>query len=61
MPKSKLRGGAKTHRKRVIGNAIHKKQQLTAMQKLFNESMKQQMEELKKKYEEQSGTTENQE
>jgi hypothetical protein len=59
MGKSKLRGGAKAHRKKVaIRNQTLKTQQ-SAIQKLFNETMKLQMEEFKKKQEvEENGTSE---
>lgn len=59
MPKSRNRGGAKAHRKRVVTRATRIKKEVTAAQKMFNESMKQQLEELRKKYESESGTTEN--
>lgn len=59
MGKSKVRGGAKAHRKRVENRNQSLKIQQSAVQKLFNESMKQQMEELQKKYqEEKKGTPE---
>ena len=51
MGKSKLRGGAKAHRKKVAARNQKIKTQQTAIQKLFNESMKAQLEELQKKYE----------
>lgn len=51
MGKSKLRGGAKAHRKRVAARNHQIKTQQSAIQKMFNESMKTQMEELQKKYE----------
>lgn len=57
MPKSKLRGGAKAHRKRVAARAITRKSQANAFQKVLNA----QIEDLKRKYAEQSGTTENSE
>lgn len=59
MPQSKKRGGAKSHRKKVEKRNKEVKAQQTAMQKLFNEAMKAQIEELKKKSEEMSGMTEN--
>ena len=59
MGNSKKRGGAKAHRARVNKRNVQVKQQETAMQKLFNEQMKIQIEELKKKYESESGKTEN--
>jgi hypothetical protein len=59
MGKSKVRGGAKTHRKRVANRNQNIKTQQSAIQKLFNETMKLQMEEFKKKQEsEQNGTSE---
>jgi hypothetical protein len=59
MSKSKVRGGAKAHRKKVQARNAEVKSRQNAMQKLFNEAMKAQIEELKKK-EEMSGMTENQ-
>jgi hypothetical protein len=49
MAKSKKRGGEKAHRKRlqIRNNALKAEQ--SAMQKLFNESMKAQIEALKQK------------
>lgn len=65
MGKSKLRGGAKAHRKKVAARNQNIKTQQSAMQKMFNESMKTQLEELQKKYEAEKGgiteTTENNE
>lgn len=59
MGKSKLRGGAKAHRKKVASRNQNIKAQESAIQKLFNETMKLQMEEFKKKQEaEQNGTSE---
>jgi hypothetical protein len=59
MGKSKLRGGAKAHRKRVANrNQIIKTQQ-SAVQKLFNETMKLQMEEFQKKSQENPSTLSN--
>jgi hypothetical protein len=61
MGKSKVRGGAKAHRKRVENRNQTIKTQQSAIQKLFNETMKLQMEEFKKKQEsEQNGTSETQ-
>jgi hypothetical protein len=57
MGTSKKRGGAKAHRKRVAARNQEVNAQRSAMQKLMNESMKMQIEELKKKYEAESGTT----
>lgn len=56
---SKKRGGAKAHRKRVAVRNQQINAQRSAMQTLMNESMKMQIEELKKKYEAESGKTEN--
>ena len=59
MGKSKVRGGAKAHRKIVENRNQNIKTQQSAIQKLFNETMKLQMEEFKKKQEaEQNGTSE---
>lgn len=59
MGKSKVRGGAKAHRKRVENRNQNLKTQQSAIQKLFTETMKLQMEEFKKKQEaEQNGTSE---
>jgi len=61
MGKSKVRGGAKAHRKRVENRNQNIKTQQSAIQKLFSETMKLQMEEFKKKQEsEQNGTSESQ-
>jgi hypothetical protein len=59
MGTSKKRGGAKAHRKRVSARNQMVKAEQSAMQKLMNESMKLQIEELRKKYEAESGKTEN--
>ena len=62
MAKSKVRGGAKAHRKKVETRNQKVKAQQSAMQKLFNESMKAQLEDLQKKYEaEKNGTAETKE
>ena len=61
MPQSKKRGGAKQHRKKVHQRNNEIKRMQNAAQLLFNEAMKQGVEELKKKYEAESGQTENQE
>lgn len=58
MPQSKKRGGAKAHRKKVQNRNNVAKAQQEAMQKLFNESIKQQIEEFKKQKEANSGNTE---
>jgi hypothetical protein len=59
MPQSKKRGGAKAHRKKVEKRNKQAKAQESAMQKLFNEAIQQQIAELKKNKEEfaDSGTT----
>lgn len=58
MGNSKLRGGKKAHKKRVAARNQNIKTQQNAIQKLFNESMKQQLEELKRQREtEMSGET----
>ena len=60
MAKSKVRGGAKAHRKKVVARNQQIDGQRNAMQKLFEESMKMQIEQLKKKdAEAKSGETEN--
>ncbi len=56
MAKSKLRGGAKAHRKRVIARSQTAKGQMNAYQKI----LKQQIELFKQQHEAQSATTENQ-
>jgi hypothetical protein len=55
MPKSKQRKG---HSKRINARKVQEKAAQNYMQKLFNEAMKAQIEELKKESEN-SGTTEN--
>jgi len=57
MAKSRVRGGAKAHRKKVENRNNMVKAQQNAMQKLMTESMRTQIEELKKKYEAESGAT----
>jgi len=59
MGTSKKRGGAKAHRKRVAARNQEISAQRSAMQKLMDESMKMQIEELKKKFEAESGKTGN--
>ena len=59
MGKSKVRGGAKAHRKKVANRNQNIKTQQSVIQKLFSETMKLQMEEFKKKQEEGSSTTDN--
>lgn len=59
MGKSKVRGGAKAHRKKVAARNQNINTQKSAIQKLFNETMELQMEEFKKKQEaEENGTSE---
>ena len=50
----------KEHRKKVAARNLKLKAEQNAFQKLFNESMKTQIEEMKKKNAEQSGSTVNQ-
>jgi hypothetical protein len=50
----------KEHRKKVETRNQRLKAEKSAMQKLFNDVMKKQIEELQKKHEAESGTTENQ-
>jgi hypothetical protein len=52
MAKSKKRGGDKAHAKKVEARNQKVNAEKTAMQNLFNKTMQEQMEELKKKYEE---------
>jgi hypothetical protein len=60
MAKSKVRGGAAAHRKKVVARNQKIDGQRNAMQKLFEESMRKQIEEMKKKdAEAKSGETEN--
>ena len=56
MPKSRLRGGAKAHRKRVQKRNNTITNQRSKLQQMFEEEMMKKMEELKG-----SGETENQE
>ena len=56
MPKSRLRGGAKAHRKRVQRRNNNLQNQQNRIQKLFQEEMMKRMEEMNS-----SGSTENQE
>ena len=61
MGKSKVRGGAKAHRKRVENRNQNIKTQQSTIQKLFSETMKLQMEEFKKTQEsEQDGISDSQ-
>ena len=60
MGKSRKRGGETAHRKKVaIRNQVVKGQQ-NAMQRLFNDAMKAQIETMKEKAEAESATTVNQ-
>lgn len=52
MGTSRKRGGDKAHAKKVAARNQKIKSEKTAMQNAFNKSMKEQMEELKKKYDE---------
>jgi len=56
MAKSKQRKG---HREKIATRNLEIKKRESAMKKLFTEAMKTQIEELKKKYEAESGTTQN--
>lgn len=47
MAKSKVRGGAKAHRAKVEARNVKLKSAQNAMQKLFNEAMKKEIEALK--------------
>lgn len=58
MPKSRARGGAKAHRKKVMIKSIEKKKRIVKMQEQFKQMMQEKIEELRKQNE-QSGTTEN--
>jgi hypothetical protein len=60
MGTSSKRGGAKAHNKRVQARNQKIQMQKNTMQKLFEESMKAQIEELKKRQESESGSTTNQ-
>jgi len=57
MAKSKKRGGQKVHNKRISSRNDSVKARESAIQKLFNESIKAQIEEMKKKAESESGNT----
>jgi hypothetical protein len=59
MAKSKVRGGVKAHRAKVAARNQKLKSAQTKMQKLFNEAMQKEIEEIKLKMQESSGTTEN--
>lgn len=57
MGTSKKRGGAKAHRKRVQSRNQQINAQKSAMQKLFEEQIKMQIEEMKKKDEAQEASS----
>lgn len=54
MPKSKVRGGAKAHRAKVQSRNQKINSAKSAMQKLFNEAIAKEVEEMKKKEQEQA-------
>lgn len=58
MAKSKVRGGVKAHRAKVDARNQKLKSAQSAMQKLLNEAMQKEIEEMKKKIDA-SGNTEN--
>ena len=58
MAKSKVRGGVKAHRAKVDARNQKLKSAQSAMQKLLNDAMQKEIEEMKKKIDE-SGNTEN--
>ena len=58
MPKSKKRGGEKAHRKRVKLNTVNAKKQVEKAQKMFQETMMEQIEAMRQAS---SGETENKE
>lgn len=57
MAKSRKRGGEKAHRKRIQKRNDSAKAVANAYQKLFDETMRKQLEELQKKYAAESGNT----
>lgn len=59
MGTSRKRGGAKAHNKKIQVRNQKISAERSAMQKFMNESMKRQIEELKKKYDAESGDTKN--
>jgi Fe2+ or Zn2+ uptake regulation protein len=59
MAKAKKRGGEKAHRERLKKRNLKLTSEQNAIQKLFNESMKMQIEALKNKQESETGTTTN--
>ena len=58
MAKSKLRNGAKVHKKRVVNRNSNIKSEMKKQQNLFQQSMMEQLELMKQKF---SAETENQE
>jgi len=58
MAKSKLRNGAKAHKKRVVNRNSNIKSEMKKQQNLFQQSMMEQLELMKQKF---SAETENQE
>jgi hypothetical protein len=58
MPKSKKRGGEKAHRRRVKLNTVNAKKQVEKAQKMFQETMMEQIEAMRQAA---SGETENKE
>ena len=59
MAKSKVRGGKKAHKAKVDARNQKLKSAQSAIQKLFNETMKLQMEEFQKKSQENPSTSNN--
>jgi molybdenum-dependent DNA-binding transcriptional regulator ModE len=59
MAKSKVRGGAKAHRAKIAARNQKLKSAQSAMEKLFNEAMKKEIEALKAKRDEEETTLEN--
>jgi molybdenum-dependent DNA-binding transcriptional regulator ModE len=59
MAKSKVRGGAKAHRAKIAARNQKLKSAQSAMEKLFNEAMKKEIEALKAKKEEEENPSEN--
>lgn len=59
MATARKRGGAKAHRKKVQQRNQQISAEKSALQKIMDESLRRQIEELKKKYDSESGTTQN--
>ena len=59
MAKSKVRGGAKAHRAKIAARNQKLKSAQSAMEKLFNEAMKKEIEAIKAKKEEEENPSEN--